>query len=311
MEKEINGRRLFLKKSATGFAGTLLAPQFLMSSPSCNRVPSKIPLNAHLWVYASNFPPDWDCTPILDTVFSDLSYAGLDGLEIMEGQLRHGDSVSRLKGLIKKYNLPVSGSSYGVGFGMWDADQHQAILKDIEEIVPKLGEIGGKTFGISVGGKKGALKTEKELDAQADILLKIRDICSSNGIEANLHNHTYEVENNMHDLKGTLARIPDFKLGPDLNWLIRAGVDPVRFIETYGEQMVYLHIRDQYKDGTWTEFVGQGDTDFEAIGKALKETGFKGSAAIELAFPNDFTPSNHLREDWKLSKDFIKKTFNW
>ena len=309
--QKITGRRQFIRKSGLGLAGTFLAPSLSISSTTCKKSLVEIPINAHLWVYASKFPPDWDCTPVLDTVFSDLGYAGIEGVEIMEGQLRHDDSVERLNALIEKYNLPVSGSSYGVGFGMWDGAQHKAILDDIKIVVPRLGKIGGKTFGISVGSKKNGRKTEIELDAQAEILKKIRAICADNGIEANLHNHTYEVENDMHDLKGTLKRIPDFKLGPDLNWLIRGGINPVDFIKTYGSQIVYLHIRDQYKDGTWTEYVGQGDTNFEPIAAALKAQGFNGQAAVELAFPNDFTPENELKNDWKMSREFVEKTFGW
>ncbi|APQ18311.1 sugar phosphate isomerase/epimerase family protein [Maribacter hydrothermalis] len=304
-------RRKFIKKSGLGAAGTILAPNMVMATRSCKGENPAIPLNGHLWVYASKFPPNWDCTPVLDTVFSDLSAAGMDGLELMEGQLRHDDAVNRLKTLIKKYDLPVSGSSYGVGFGMWDIEQHNAILKDINTVVPRLSEVGGTTFGISVGNKPEGLKTEKELDDQAELLLKIRARCKENGIIANLHNHIYEVENDMHDLKGTLERIPDFKLGPDLNWLIRAGVDPVDFIKNYGDQIVYLHIRDQYKDGTWSEYVGQGDTNFKTIAQALKMKNFNGQAAIELAFSNDFNPKNDLKTDWQLSREFVEQTFNW
>lgn len=303
-------RRSFIRTTGLGVAGTLLAPNVLMSSGVTNMKPKDIPVNAHLWVYASKFPPNWDATPVLDTVFSDLSYARMDGLELMEGQLRHDDSVKRLKALINKYNLPVSGSSYGVGFAMWDKNQHQTILDDIGVVIPRLEAIGGKTFGISVGNKNG-LKTEQELDAQAELLIKIQGICEDHGILANLHNHTYEVENDMHDLKGTLARIPDFELGPDLNWLIRGGINPVEFINTFGKQIVYLHIRDQYQDGTWSEYVGQGDTDFEPIAAALKAQNFKGQAAIELAFPSDFVPKNELREDWKMSRNFVRNTFEW
>lgn len=303
-------RRSFIRTTGLGVAGTLLVPNLLMYSTATNNKSKDIPVNAHLWVYASKFPPNWDATPVLETIFSDLSYARIEGLEIMEGQLRHDDSVKRLQELIKKYNLPVSGSSYGVGFAMWDKNQHQTILDDIGVVIPRLGEIGGKTFGISVGGKKG-LKTEHELDAQATLLKKISRICEDHGIQANLHNHTYEVENDMHDLKGTLARIPDFKLGPDLNWLIRGGINPVEFINTFGKQIVYLHIRDQYQDGTWSEYVGQGDTDFKPIAAALKTQNFEGQVAIELAFPNDFVPKNELREDWKMSREFVLKTFGW
>lgn len=309
--KTNNARRVFLKKSAAGAAASFLLPSVALNAMACETQVKKIPINAHLWVYASKFPPNWDCTPVLDTIFSDLSYAGIQGLELMEGQLRHDDAVPRINALSSKYKVPVSGSSYGVGFGMWDVAQHKTILEDIKTVVPRLGKVGGKTFGISVGSKPKGLKTEAELDAQADLLKKIRAICTDNGIVANLHNHTYEVEHDMHDLKGTLARIPDFELGPDINWLIRADVDPVAFINTYGKQIVYLHIRDEYKDGTWSEYVGQGDTDFQAIATALEAQNFNGQAAIELAFPDNFTPENELKENWKMSKDFIKETFKW
>ena len=245
----ISNRRQFLQQSSFMLGSALFLGSCMAQKSKNNVKTNRIKVNGHLWVYASKFPPNWDCTPNLESVFSDLSYAGIDGVELMESTLRHDDSVERINGFIKKYNLPVSGSSYGVGFNMWDVSQHQKILDDINVIIPRLKKVGGKTFGISVGDAK-RLKTEIELNAQADILKKIIVICKENGIETNLHNHTYEVANGMHDLKGTLARIPDIKLGPDLNWLIRGGVNPIDFINTYGKQIVYLHIRDQYANGT-------------------------------------------------------------
>lgn len=304
-------RRRFIQKSGLGFIGALFLPKSLLAGKGSWALGKDVPVAAHLWVYASKFPPDWDATPVLETIFSDLSYAGIEGLELMESILRHDDAVERINGFIEKYNLPVLGSSYGVGFSMWDVAQHQKIMDDIKVVVPRLAEVGGKTLGISVGGKNDGLKTEDELDAQANLLSKLRVICRDNGITPNLHNHTYEVENDLHDLRGTLKRLPDFLLGPDLNWLIRGNIDPVQFINTYGRQIVYLHIRDQYKDGTWSEYVGQGDTDFAAIAKALKAQGFDGQVAIELAFPNDFEPENELKEDWKKSREFVKETFGW
>ncbi len=115
--------------------------------------------------------------------------------------------------------------------------------------------------------------------------------------------------NDLHDLKGTLKRIPGIKLGPDLNWLVRGGVDPAWFIKTYGHQMVYMHIRDQKEDGKWTEAVGEGVIDFPAIARALKEINYKGRAAVELAF--DDPPVRPVREDWKLSREYVRKIFGW
>ncbi|CAN5694800.1 hypothetical protein BH10BAC2_BH10BAC2_14280 [soil metagenome] len=306
----INPRRKFLRQSGTLLGAAMIGQGVAGKLLAANGKRKTITVNGHLWVYASKFPPNWDCTPNLETVFADFSYAGIDGVELMESTLRYDDSVSRINGYIKKYNVPVSGSSYGVGFNMWDASEHTKIMEDIKIVLPRLSQVKGKTFGISVGEAK-RLKTPAELDAQAAILKQIIAVCNDNGIEANLHNHTYEVENGMHDLKGTMERIPGIKLGPDLNWLIRANINPVDFITTYGKQIVYLHIRDQYADGKWTEYLGQGVTKFGDTAKALKAQQFNGNAAIELAFPNDFTPVNLLKEDWKMSRQYVKKTFGW
>jgi len=135
--------------------------------------------------------------------------------------------------------------------------------------------------------------------------------CNKSGLTPNLHNHTHEVTDSMHDLNGTLKRIPDFPLGPDLNWLIRGGVDPVSFIQKYKKQIVYLHIRDQYKNGEWSEAVGEGDTDFVSISNALHDIEFDGIAAIELAFPDNFTPTREIRDSFKQSREYVKKVFGW
>lgn len=302
-----NSRRDFLNKSAICLAGSLLPAGFLTeASAEANRFKAKV--SAHIWVYASAYPPNWDATPDLEKIFSDLHAAGLDGVEIMEVNLRHDDAVEHLKRLQEQYKLPVTGVSYGAA--MWDATKRNEILDDVTLVVKRLGQLKGKTFGISVGDARRP-KTESELDAQAQVLKSINAICGDAGVVANLHNHTYEVANGMHDLKGTLARIPDMKLGPDLNWLIRGGVDPVAFIKTYGHQMVYMHIRDQYQDGAWTEYVGQGVTDFSAMAAALRSVNFKGKAAIELAFPAKYVPKNSLTEDWKRSMEYVKTTFGW
>jgi sugar phosphate isomerase/epimerase len=263
-------------------------------------------VDAHLWVYASRFPPDWDCTPVLDEVFSDLKYAGFSGVELMEAVLKHEGSVERLKELMHKHRLPVRGTSY---YGdMWDKNQSQHILDDIEVVIEKLHAVGGSMIGITTGDAK-RMKTEDELDVQAAVLKKIMTVCSKNKVTPNLHNHTFEVAHEMHDFKGTIARVPEMKLGPDLNWLVRGGVDPVWFIKTYGHRMVYMHIRDQDKDGVWTEAVGQGVTDFSAIAKELKKINYRGNAAVELAY--DKPAVNPVRENWKISRDYVRKTFGW
>jgi len=268
----------------------------------------RVVVGAHPWVYAATRPPTYDVYPILDQIFADMSYAGMEGIELMHTALRPDDAVERIAALAKKRRLSVIGTSFGGD--MWDRAKHAEILADAEKVISRLARLGGTTLGTSVGAVRG-LKTPEQLDAQAELVRKIMAVCARHGVVLNLHNHTYEVENNLHDLKGTLARVPDVKLGPDLNWLLRGGVDPVKFIRQYGDRIVFLHLRDQKADGTWSEAMGEGDMDYVAIGKALHEIGFSGHAVIELAHEGKFKPTRPLRESLKISRQFVRKTLGY
>ncbi|NLX94744.1 MAG: sugar phosphate isomerase/epimerase [Rhodopirellula sp.] len=264
-------------------------------------------MGAHPWVYAAT-QPQYDIFPILDQIFADMRYAGMAGIELMHTALHPANAVDRIAALSEKHRLPVIGTSFGGA--MWNRKEHDAVLNDAERIVPLLAKLGGRTLGTSVGAA-GHVKTDDELDAQAEVLRKIIALCESHQVVLNLHNHTYEVENNLHDLKGTLARLPGVKLGPDLNWLVRGGVDPVRFIREYGSRIVFLHLRDQKADGTWSEAMGEGSMDYVAIGKALQQIGFQGDAVIELAHPRGFQITRPLGESLKISREFVRKALGY
>lgn len=267
----------------------------------------KIIVGGHPWVYAAT-QPGHDIYPILDRIFADMSYAGLDGIELMHTALRPDDAVEHIRELSRKHSLPIIGTSFSGD--MWDRAQHEAVFEDARIVVNRLADLGGWTLGVSVG-RAPQPKTPAQLDAQAELLRRVIALCESRNVVLNLHNHTYEVENDMHDLRGTLERIPDVKLGPDLNWLVRGGVDPVRFIETYGRRIVFLHIRDQRADGRWSEAVGEGDMDYIAIGKALRAVNFTGDAVIELAHERDFTPTRPLRESLRMSRAYVRQTLGF
>jgi sugar phosphate isomerase/epimerase len=226
----------------------------------------------------------------------------------MHTALYPDDAVARIRALSEKHQLPVLGTSFSGT--LWSRDKQAEVLADAERVITRLAELGGRTLGTSVGAAP-VPKTPQQLDDQAEVLRKIIRMCDDHGVVLNLHNHTYEVENNLHDLKGTLQRIPDVKLGPDLNWLVRGGVDPVTFIETYGSQIVFLHLRDQRSDGTWSEALGEGNMDYGAIAQALRKIPFRGIAAIELAHPSGFQLTRPLRESLKLSREFVRKTLGY
>lgn len=265
----------------------------------------KITVGAHVWVYAST-QPGYDVSPILSQIFSDVAYAGFDGVETMEHPLRSTVYTKQIKELIDQYKIKLIGSSYGAD--MWNKEKQNQIFEDVDLIFTNMASVGARTFGVSVGEPAGRKKTENEFDNQAELLKKIIPLGLKKGIVVNLHNHTAEVENNMYDLRGTLKRIPDVKLGPDLNWLLRAGINPVDFLREFRKQIVFMHLRDQLANGKWPESMGEGNVNFKEIADVLKEINFEGDTIIELAHENGFVRTRPLKESLKMSRDFMRKT---
>jgi sugar phosphate isomerase/epimerase len=265
----------------------------------------KISTGAHVWVYASSLP-GYDVSPVLRQIFSDISYAGFEGVELMEHPLRSTVYTNQIKEFIEEFNINLIGCSYSGQ--MWNKAQHNQIYEDVDLIFTNMASVGGRTFGVSVGEPKDHVKTPEEFDNQALLLRKIIALGSLKGIVPNLHNHTAEVENNMFDLKGTLKRVPDIKLGPDLNWLLRANVDPISFLKEFRNQIVFLHLRDQLINGKWPESMGEGDVNFTEIAAVLDEISFGGDAIVELAHEREFRPTRPIKESLKMSREFMKKT---
>ena len=269
--------------------------------------PRKVIVAGHPWVYAAKLP-DYNPYPVLDQIFADMKYAGLDAIELMDSALTPDGAVERVRELSRRNGLPVLGTSWGAN--MWRSDQYDAITAEAATLVKSLAAVGGRTLGVSVGNARKP-KTGEQFDAQAKALRKVMAICADHGVVLNLHNHTYEVSNNEHDLRGTLERVPEVKLGPDLNWLLRGGVDPIDFIRRHGKRIVFAHLRDQKADGKWPEAMGEGAMDYAAIGKALREVGFAGDVAIELAHERDFERTRPLRESLKMSRSYVRKTVGY
>jgi len=183
------GRREFLKSGLVLGAGIASSTGLAFSGRDTASA-KKVLVGAHGWVYAAPMP-NYDYTPKLEQIFSDLQYAGIDAFELMDVVLHRDNAVERLGALSQKYSLPILGTSYGAD--MWDRTKHSAILEDAELVITRLAKLGGRTFGTSVG-RAPAPKTEEQLDAQAELLRKIIALGKAHGVVLNLHNHTYEVE---------------------------------------------------------------------------------------------------------------------
>ena len=303
-ESEMN-RRKFIQNASLSVLALSLSRAGNSNPLLKENSKKKITVGAHVWVYAAS-QPGYDVSPILSQIFSDVSYAGFDGVETMEHPLRSTVYTKQIKELTDQYKIKLIGSSYGAD--IWNKEKQNQIYEDVDLIFTNMASVGGRTFGVSVGEPAGRKKTEVEFDNQAVLLRRLISLGEKKGIVLNLHNHTAEVENKMYDLRGTLKRIPEIKLGPDLNWLLRAGINPVDFLREFRKQIVFMHLRDQQSDGKWPESMGEGNVNFKEISEVMKEINFKGDAIIELAHENGFVRTRPLKESLKMSRDFMRKT---
>ncbi len=279
----------------------------LVAAASASAASGKVTVGAHPWVFAAK-QPKYDPYPIAEQIFHEFSGSGVDAIELMHPMLLKDDSVTRIQELSKRYRLPVLGTSWSAA--MWKADDSTAILAEARTLIGRLQQVGGRTLGISVGDA-GRKKTEAEFDAQASALREVMKIAADHGVVPNLHNHVYEVRDDEYDLKGTLARIPNIKLGPDLNWLARAKVDPVDFISRHRDRMIFAHLRDQKADGKWCEAMGDGDMDYAAIGAMLHKINFAGDLVIELAHERDFVPTRSYGESVRISREYVRRVMKY
>src|SRR4030042_2368774 len=108
-------RRDFLGSTAKGLfaaaAGAALGPVCRGGEKAGSTSKKKIVVGAHPWVYAAT-QPNYDIYPILDRIFADMSYAGLDGIELMHTALRPPDAFEHIRELSKKYALPTIGTYF-------------------------------------------------------------------------------------------------------------------------------------------------------------------------------------------------------
>ena len=281
--------------------------QWLASAAVAAVKPRKVQVGAHPWVFAAK-QPNSDPSPVIEQIFREFGAAGVDGIELMNSVLVKDGAVERVKELSKRHKLPVIGTSWSAA--MWRREEQDKIVAEARTLIPRLAQVGGRTLGLSVGDARRK-KTPAEFDAQADVLRQVMRICADHGVVANLHNHVYEVRDGEHDLNGTLERVPEIKLGPDLGWLFRAKVDPADFIRRHKDRLVFAHLRNEKADGKWPETLAEGVIDYAAIGKLLHESGFSGDLVIELAHERDFAPTRSYGESVKLSRDYVRRVMRY
>lgn len=209
--------------------------------------------------------------------------AGIHGVEVMVQDLR-GDHLLSLRKTLVGSDMKLIGFSHNVNCD--DEASIEKAVAEIQEVLPQAAELGGSHLGLSVLSAQPNPHPPELRQKQAEAVLRIAAAAKRHGVRVNLHTYAPDGEDQFRRVR-ELAELLDesiLDLGPDLNWLIRGGADPVEFLKHSGKRVRFCHLRDE-QDGVWTDALGDGDFPLIAVLSAMKEYCDVQECVIELALP--------------------------
>ena len=132
--------------------------------------------------------------------------------------------------------------------------------------------------------------------AVSERLAAIGDKATAAGFRFGWHNHDFEftpVEDGTIPQDLIMQTAPDIGWEADLGWIVRAGQDPVSWVEKYGDRILAVHLKDVAPAGTaqdedgWADF-GHGVNDWAPAMAALAARPQIDTFVAEHDHPNNF-----------------------
>jgi inosose dehydratase len=272
---------------------------------AANRLPAnrniKWAVSAGLW---SHYPPG-PFTDILD-VMKDTGFIGVR-LTGYPGILKtYNITASQLEKEVSRRDLHVATISFGGRVN--DPSQHKAVVEKAREAMRFL-----QTFGANhlVVFPPGRLKAGEDVDAGFRAMCTgfdhIGEAAGEMGFRAGVHNHLDEMVEGPAEVDRCmeLTNPKLFHFSPDTAHLYLGGSDPVKMFEKYKHRIMFMDYKDarwttpkadltlpngkvQKKDSSSAKFfesiydLGDGDIDFPALHRILKEIKYQGWNCVDL-----------------------------
>ncbi len=196
----------------------------------------------------------------LAEVLADVRAAGYDGFEI---GAQHLDLTQpdALRGLAEAHGLQVA--AIHIGGDLNSPDAMQAALPSLAQAIGYAAQVGA-TF-VPFSGRPAPDKTDADLRQAAETLNRVGEVCRDHGVRLCYHNHWWEIGDDYRELRALLRDTDPALvwLCLDVAWVLRGGGSPVAAVQTFGDRIGYLHLKDTRGD-EWLE-VGQGDLDWGAL----------------------------------------------
>jgi inosose dehydratase len=258
-------------------------------------------VSAGLWSHYPSSP----FTDILD-VMRDTGFIGVR-LTGYPGILKtYNLTAAQLEREVSKRNLYVCTISFGGPVN--DPAQHKRVVENAKEAMRFLQGFGAKHLVVFPPSR---MKPGRDVDAAFQAMCKgfnlVGEAANEMGFQAGLHNHLDEMVQGPDEVDRCMALTDPklFNFAPDTAHLHLGGSDVVKMYEKYKDRLVFM----DYKDARWTtpktdltlpngkvyprdsaeaKFfesiydLGDGDIDFPACHRILKQIQYKGWICVDL-----------------------------
>ena len=258
-------------------------------------------LSLGLWNHFRKVP----FTDVLD-VMRDTGFIGIR-LTGFPGVLKTYDiTAAQMEKEVSKRNLYVVTISFGGPVNV--AEQHARVLQSAREAMNFLKTFGAKHLVVFPPGRmKPGTDVETGFKNMCQGFNRIGELANEMGFRAGLHNHLDEMVEGPEEVHKCMAMTDPklFNFSPDTAHLHLGGSNVVEMYQKYKNRLIFM----DYKDAKWTtptedlklengvvhkkdskqaKFfesvydLGDGEIDFPACHRVLKEIAFKGWICVDL-----------------------------
>ncbi len=223
------------------------------------------------------------------------------GITNIEFSNLFGKTAQEVRQLLDERGMVCT--TFGVGY--------DALLNNLEQVMDDAKTLGAKHVRLGSLPRRDGVFDKELVESAAENFNRIGETLDRHGLHFSYHNHAFEfVPYNNTTLYHYLIELTDtsfvsFEL--DTYWVMQAGHDPVKLLETYPDRFRLLHLKDLKKgvEGHYEApasrdndvVLGTGQVDWNALLKAAQKT------KIEYYYIEDET--DNVVERVPLSREFI------
>jgi sugar phosphate isomerase/epimerase len=195
--------------------------------------------------------------PMVD-IIDRVADAGYDGVQFSGGfrDATPAEAADR----VDKRGLDVTPAHIGIELLEDDLDETVADYRDevgcSGAVVPYLGE--------------DHFESQAAVDETAERLSELADELSNYDWTLHYHNHAHEFVDigGENAFERFIEQSDDVKIELDVGWALVGGTDPEELIETYGDRIDVLHMKDMDVEEEDFREIGEGDVDMAACAEA-------------------------------------------